>query len=114
MKTEGQIVLFRFPQTDLSTGKLRPALLIKSLPLGHGDWLVCMISSKTAQEVLALDEIISTEAEDFTQTGLRIESVIRTTRLAVVSEQILLGTIGELSQQRLDKVKNNLATWLLQ
>jgi len=28
MKRAGQIVLFRFPQTDLAQGKLRPALLI--------------------------------------------------------------------------------------
>ena len=28
MKQAGQIILFRFPQTDLEAGKLRPALLL--------------------------------------------------------------------------------------
>jgi mRNA interferase MazF len=43
MKREGQIVLFRFPQTDLASGKLRPALLLKDLPGPYDDWLICMI-----------------------------------------------------------------------
>ncbi len=33
MKQAGQIVLFRFPQTDLEEGKLRPALLLGRLPV---------------------------------------------------------------------------------
>jgi mRNA interferase MazF len=36
--TEGQIVLFRFPQTDQQPGKLRPALVIRKLPGRQEDW----------------------------------------------------------------------------
>ena len=32
MKETGQIVLLRFPQTDLEEGKLRPALLLGKMP----------------------------------------------------------------------------------
>ena len=32
MKQAGQIIVFRFPQTDLEEGKLRPALLWESFP----------------------------------------------------------------------------------
>jgi hypothetical protein len=28
MKEAGQVIVFRFPQTDLEEGKLRPALLL--------------------------------------------------------------------------------------
>lgn len=45
MKRAGQIVSFRFPQTDLEEEKLRPALLLGKLPGSHDDWLLCMISS---------------------------------------------------------------------
>lgn len=45
MKTPGQVVLFRFPHTDLGAGKLRPALLLNKLPGERDDWLICMISS---------------------------------------------------------------------
>ena len=36
----GQIVLFRFPHSDLEEGKLRPALLLGKLPGEHGDFHV--------------------------------------------------------------------------
>lgn len=39
MMLAGQVVLFRFPQTDLEEGKLRPALLLGKLPGEHDDWL---------------------------------------------------------------------------
>lgn len=39
---EGQIVLFRFPQTDQTEGKLRPALVLRRLPGKFDDWLICM------------------------------------------------------------------------
>ena len=44
MIAEGQVVLFRFPQTDQTIGKLRPALVIRQLPSFYHDWLICMIS----------------------------------------------------------------------
>jgi mRNA interferase MazF len=115
MAIAGQIVLFRFPQTNLTLGKLRPALLIKPLSNNvYDDWLACMISTKTGQELAGLDEIISPQDVDFSQTGLKSESVIRVSRLAVVSEQILLGKIGEISEARLTRIRQNLANWILQ
>ena len=54
----GQIVIFRFPQTDLIIGKMRPALLLANLPANQNDWLVCMISSQLRQAVANVDEII--------------------------------------------------------
>ena len=113
MVIAGQIVLFKFPQTDLTVGKLRPALLIKLLSNGYDDCLVCMISTKTGQEILGLDDVISPNHSDFVKTGLKSESVIRVSRLAVVSEKILLGNIGEISSQRLEQIKRNLATWII-
>lgn len=39
MKRAGQIVLFRFPRTDLGEGKLRPVLLLGKLPGEYDGWL---------------------------------------------------------------------------
>lgn len=110
----GQIVLFNYPRTDLIIGKKRPALVIKSLSNNYyQDWLVCMISSKTGQEIPNLDEVISPNDADFQETGLKSESVIRVSRLAVVSQSIFLGYIGQISYQRLEKINRNLANWIL-
>ena len=37
MIREGHVVLFRFPQTDQSRGKLRPALVVRKLPGQRGE-----------------------------------------------------------------------------
>ena len=112
VKRAGQIVVFRFPQTDLVIGKTRPALLRAPLPSGYGDWLVCMISSQTRQTISGIDEPISISDPDFPQSGLRNESIIRLTRLAVVFDAIFLGTTGEISAERLEKLKSRLAQWI--
>ena len=112
MKRAGQIVLFNFPQTDLGVGKRRPALLLAPLPGNYDDWLICMISSNLNQYVEDFDEIINEDSPDFVRSGLKTASVIRTTRLAVVSGAILIGTIGEISPDRLMRVKNNLGDWI--
>ncbi|MGK7899417.1 MAG: type II toxin-antitoxin system PemK/MazF family toxin [Xenococcus sp. (in: cyanobacteria)] len=113
MAVAGQIVLLKFPQTDLTIGKLRPVLLLKSLSNRYDDWLVSMISTKTGQEIIGLDNVISPRDRDFRQTGLKSKSIVRVLRLAVVSEKILLGTIGEISPERLKYIKQNLANWIL-
>ena len=46
MISAGQVVLFKFPQTDQKEVKLRPALVLRKLPGIFNDWLVCMISSQ--------------------------------------------------------------------
>ena len=108
----GQIVLFRFPNTDLILGSLRPSLLIAPIPSSYDDWLVCMISSQLHQAIPNFDEIILKTDSDFAQTRLKSESVIRLSRLAVVTESIFFGKLGEISQTRLQKVKENLADWI--
>ena len=47
-------------QIDLATGKRRPALLLLPLPTDYDDWPICMMSTKTEQAVLDIDDIIST------------------------------------------------------
>ena len=81
MKQAGQIVLFRFPQTDLAAGKLRPALLLGRLPGSFDDWLICLISSQTRHFIPQFDELIQEGDSDFIQSGLKVASVIRVGRL---------------------------------
>ena len=80
MKEAGQVVVFRFPQTDLEEGKLRPALLLGKLPGEFDDWLICMISSQTRQYISGFDEIIEENDTDFAESGLKVTSVIRVGR----------------------------------
>ena len=112
MKEAGQVVVFRFSQTDFEEGKLRPALLLGKLPGEYNDWLICMISSQTRQYLAGFDEIIQENDPDFGESGLKVTSVIRVGRLAVVSGEILIGAIGQISTERLSRVKKHLSDWL--
>ena len=114
MKMEGQIVLFRFPQTNVAPGKLRPALLVGKLPGNFDDWLICMISSQLQHYVPNFDEIVDVNDSDFKTTGLKTASVIRTGRLAVVAASTLAGAAGEVDAARLQRVRKLLSDWLLQ
>ena len=114
MRSAGDIVLFRFPQTDLADDKLRPALLLGKLPGEYDDWLTCMISSQTRHYLPNFDEIVQEGDSDFAQSGLKLESVIRVGRLAVIEGELLLGEVGKISNERLKRVKSHLADWILE
>ena len=78
MISDGDILVFRFPQSNLIEGKLRPALAIKKVEGDFDDWLVCMISTQIRHKVEGLEVVISESAEGFSHIGLKKESLIRT------------------------------------
>jgi len=108
----GNIVLFRFPKTDQSRGKLRPALILRKLPGLYDDWLICMISTQLSQQIDGLDEQIRKEDQDFKASGLKAASLFRASRLAVVEQSIFVGSIGGISPDRLSRIKTSLANWI--
>lgn len=112
MIAEGLVVLFRYPQADQTEGKLRPALVVRELPGQFNDWLICMISSQLHQRIPDFDEVITPNDSDFRQSGLKLPSVIRIGRLAVVEGNILLGKLGQIDNQRLSLIKQRLARWI--
>jgi mRNA interferase MazF len=112
MKRPGQLVLFPFPQTSQTRGSLRPALLIAKAPGRFDDWLVCMLSTQLQHCITDFDEVIQITDADFSSSGLRQSSLIRVGRLAVVDGGLLPGSIGEISAERLKRIRANLAGWL--
>lgn len=111
MKRAGQIVLTPFPYTDLSEAKLRPVLMLRQASR-FDDWLVCMVSSQVHQAEAGLDEVVSPTDNDFASSGLKVPSVLRLSRLAVLDGSLLLGSIGAISDERLGKVRQRLAQWV--
>ncbi|MBT8763390.1 type II toxin-antitoxin system PemK/MazF family toxin [Desulfohalobiaceae bacterium Ax17] len=112
MICEGQTFLFTFPRTDQGGGKLRPALVLRKLPGKFDDWLICMISSQLHQHVPEIDELIRPEDSDFSLSGLKVPSVIRASRLALVDAKILLGALGHIDPHRLLRIKQKLSEWI--
>ena len=111
MKRAGQIVLTPFPYTDLTGAKLRPVLMLRQASR-FDDWLVCMVSSQVQQAEANLDEILTPADSDFANSGLKVPSVLRLSRLAVLDGSLLLGSIGAISEDRLRNVRQRLAKWV--
>jgi mRNA interferase MazF len=109
----GHIALFPFPHTNQSSGKLRPALVLRKCPGPHEDWLICMISSRLQHEIPGTDLILSPDHPEYVQSGLKVPSVIRATRLAVVTSTMLQGAIGQVPEQILAHVRRNISNWIV-
>jgi mRNA interferase MazF len=71
-----------------------------------------MISSQTRHYVADFDEAVEENDDDFSESGLKVASIIRVGRLAIVSGEILLGAIGQISDERLSRIKKHLSDWL--
>ena len=108
----GDLVLMRFPQTDLETGKLRPALVVALTPGRHSDLLLAFVSSRIYQAVPDFDELISPSDTDYAHTGLKTSSVIRLGRLITVDKTVINAHLGYISVQRLHIIRQRLANWL--
>ncbi len=112
MRKSGQLAIVQFPTVALGEGKPRPVLLVAPLPGPYDDWLVSMLSTQPQQAVAGFDEVIDQTQTDFQSSGLKAASVIRIARLAVVPASMLVGTIGEISSDRLQRIRQRLAGWI--
>lgn len=108
----GKLALLRFFYTDLEVSKLCPVLLIARVPGPYLDWLVTMVSTHLDQALPEFDEVITEQDLDFPSSGLKKASVIRIGRLAVVEAELLLGEIGEISDERLKRIQRRIADWI--
>lgn len=100
----GDIVLVRFPFSDYSTTKLRPALIISTD--NEKDICVAFISSVVPAELEKTDVLLTEDDDDFSQTKLKKDSVFKMNKIATLDKSIILGRLGTVSeklQKRLDE-----------
>ena len=84
----GSIVLARFPFTDLSGDKRRPALVVSRDNDRRTDLVVCFITSvpRTGPDMAPI--IASAD------TGLKVPSVVRFDKIATLDRSIITGKLG--------------------
>jgi mRNA interferase MazF len=88
------IVLVGFPFTDLSTTRVRPALIIGRV--AGDDLILAFITSRaTGADPRATCRIGPGDAE-FARTGLTVESRIRLDRLATLHRRLVLRRLGQI------------------
>ena len=87
----GVVVLVRFPFSDLSSSKLRPALVLASA--GGADWVLCQITSNPYGDPGAQP----LAAGLFVEGGLSRQSLARPGKLFTANESIFVRRAGVLS-----------------
>ena len=94
----GSVVLVRFPFSDLSQSKLRPAVVLADC--GRGDWLLCQLTSNAYSDARAVE----LQAGDFRVGSLQVTSYARPGKLFTAHQTLLAAEVGALSQSSLKRI----------
>jgi mRNA interferase MazF len=105
----GDIVLVRFPFTDLSGSKRRPAVILAAYP---PDVVVAFISSHVPPELEPSDVMLSPTSTSFVSMGLKVASIIRLRKVATLEESLITRSLGQLTPDLLTAVDEALLVGL--
>ena len=94
----GLIVLVRFPFSDLSSSKLRPAVVIVSA--GGVDWVLAQVTSNPYGDPRA----VPLNSASFSSGGLPRDSFVRPGKLFTASEDIVARVAGSLTPETYGRV----------
>ncbi len=86
--TVGSVVLVKFPFSDLSGAKLRPAVLLAYS--GNEDWILCQITSNPYADAKAIE----LNDDDFKEGSLHRTSYIRPGKLFTANLTIIDHRVG--------------------
>lgn len=95
----GEVVVLPFPQTNLQSGKRRPALVVRDLP--GDDLILCQITSQARSDGFSIPLI----AADFEQGQLAVASFVRCNRLFTVEQSVVLYAAGKIKNSKLQEIK---------
>lgn len=103
--SRGEVVLVRYPFTDLSGSKIRPAVVV-SIPHSSNDVFILPLTSKTAS--LLSGEFI---LKDWRQAGLNVETAVKR-GIYTVEQNLIVQTVGKLSGPDMKELITALRRWL--
>ena len=106
---KGKIVLIPFPFTDLTSTKLRPALVLHE---GEKDVVVAFISSRITK-AKQFDVLINDAHPEFKTTGLKLPSTVKIDKIATISKELILGEIGEIGPKLKKEINDKISKTLL-
>lgn len=96
--TAGAIVLVRFPFSDLSQTKLRPAVVLADA--GRGDYILCQVTSKPYGDPRA----VTVEDASLASGSLRVTSFARPGKLFTANNELIEAEIATLQATSLKDV----------
>ena len=87
----GVVVLVRFPFSDLSSSKLRPAVILAHA--GGVDWILCQVTSNPYGDPAA----VPLASTSFANGGLGRESFARPGKLFTANQSLFVRAVGGLT-----------------
>ena len=102
----GQVVVVRFPFSDLSSTKLRPAVVLADAD--RGDWILCQITSRPYGDARAIE----INDASFAAGGLRLTSYARPGKLFTASQDLVMFQAGTLKSDALERVVDSVVAIL--
>ena len=104
------VVLVRYPFTDLTGVKVRPAVILTPDELLRrlDDALCLFISSSIPADLLPSDFILEPTHPSFSETGLKYRSVFRAHKLALLRKSLVLRVLGEMDKGLMNEVNQRL------
>jgi mRNA interferase MazF len=97
--TAGPVVIVRFPFSDLSASKFRPAVVLADA--GRGDWILCQITSKSYGDSNAIE----LNGADFASGSLQLSSYVRPGKLFTAHASLIVGQAGVLRTDKLSSIR---------
>lgn len=97
---KGDIILITFPFTDLSGSKLRPTVILADT---NEDVTVTFITTQ-----LKWREQTDVLLTPTSNNGLKLPSLIRTSKIATLDKTLIKGRIGKLSMEELKDLNGKL------
>ena len=100
----GDVVLVLFPNSDLHTAKLRPALVIQAddLETDLSQTLIAMITSKMFRAGYSSRVTVLLNSGEGNRSGLLTDSVMMADNLATIANQAVDRVIGMLPMTQVD------------
>jgi mRNA interferase MazF len=95
----GEVVVLPFPQTNLQSGKRRPALVVADL--AGDDLVLCQITSQARSDGYSVPLTFT----DFERGRLAVDSFIRSNRLFTVEHSVILYAAGRIKEVKVQEVK---------
>jgi len=99
------VILVRYPFSDLSNAKVRPAVIVNA-PHSSQDILIVPLTSKTGS-VLDGEFVL----DDWAAAGLNVVTAVKR-GIYTVNRSLVIKTVGKLADVDIEKLEQSLRTWL--
>ncbi|MGH7596473.1 MAG: type II toxin-antitoxin system PemK/MazF family toxin [bacterium] len=104
----GDIILITVPLSDLTSTKVRPALVVSPEDPSEDDFIVALITTNIHRQLIPSDHALRAMDKDFGGTGLHFDSVFRMAKLFNLEKTLAKRRLGKASPTLMKKLDKKL------